>query len=97
MEVGVPLEQAFPEETSTLMGMFSILFPCSTTNSRKILNNTVHYKFIYFISNFIRSDVTFLNSILISLWIVPENHEYVKNDTLSFIVQGASNQILNQR
>lgn len=84
MEVGVPLEQAFPEDTRTLMGMLSMLFPYSTTNSRKILNNTVHQRFIYFISNFTRSDVIFLNSVLISLWIVPENCEYVRNDTITF-------------
>lgn len=83
-EVGVPLEQAFPEDTRTLMGMFSNCFPCSTTNSREILNNTVHERFTYFISNFIRSDVIFLNSILISLWIVPENCEYVKNHTIAY-------------
>lgn len=84
VEVGVPLEQAFPEDTRTLMGMLSMLFPYSTTNSRKILNNTVHQRFIYFISNFTRSDVIFLNSVLISLWIVPENCEYVRNDTITF-------------
>lgn len=42
MEVWVPLEQGFPEETRAVMGMFSILLPCTTTNSRTILNNTVH-------------------------------------------------------
>lgn len=47
-------------------------------------------------SSFIRSTAIFLNSIIISLWIVPEDHEYVKNDTLSLIVQGTQNQIRNQ-
>lgn len=35
-------------------------------------------------SNFIRNTTIFLNSIIISLWIVPENCEYVKNDTITF-------------
>ena len=35
-------------------------------------------------SSFIRSTAIFLNSIIISLWIVPEDHEYVKNDTITF-------------
>lgn len=35
-------------------------------------------------NNFIRSTAIFVNSIIISLWIVPENCEYVKNDTVTF-------------
>ena len=35
-------------------------------------------------SSFIRSTAIFLNSIIISLWIVPEDHEYVKNDAITF-------------